>query len=321
MHKNVIKPSSGYSALRIPGLFRDSKGTVFLYCEARKTESDWADIDILLYKSTDNGSSFSPPAVLHKGSGSPLNNPVMLETEDNTLLFLFCKDYGIYNEIYLIKSSSGFTDYSEKINISDFFSHLDHNAFAFGPGHGERTSSGRLLVPFWYVKKSEGGNIKSHHPGNTGIAYSDDSGKTWKTREITIQNGADPNETSICVFGEQYVLLNIRCGSRKSRYFALSNDNGDSFSCAYDSGIADPVCFSGLCSDEKSIYLSNCDSVTERCNLVIRKSDIDLSGFKIIRSIDKEETGYSDISIINDNRLLIAYEKNGTIITEIYNSY
>ena len=37
-----------YKIFRIPGVVVTAKGTVLAYCEARKTGSDWGEIDILL---------------------------------------------------------------------------------------------------------------------------------------------------------------------------------------------------------------------------------------------------------------------------------
>ncbi|MBD2868987.1 sialidase family protein [Paenibacillus arenilitoris] len=53
-----------YEIFRIPGIIVTHDGTLIAYCEARTTTSDWADIDILMMRSTDNGQTWSAPVKL-----------------------------------------------------------------------------------------------------------------------------------------------------------------------------------------------------------------------------------------------------------------
>lgn len=53
---------AGYETFRIPGVVVTKSGTVLAYCEARRgSRSDWADIEILLTRSTNGGRTWSPP--------------------------------------------------------------------------------------------------------------------------------------------------------------------------------------------------------------------------------------------------------------------
>src|SRR5690242_19461784 len=50
-----------YAIYRIPAIVTTAKGTVLVFCEARRTgKSDWDTIDIYLRRSTDGGKTFSP---------------------------------------------------------------------------------------------------------------------------------------------------------------------------------------------------------------------------------------------------------------------
>ena len=55
----VVGDDPAYARYHIPGVTVTAQGTVLAWCEARNAESDWADIDILLRRSTDGGKSWS----------------------------------------------------------------------------------------------------------------------------------------------------------------------------------------------------------------------------------------------------------------------
>ena len=84
----IEKVNNGsYSQCRIPGIVVTEKGTLLAYYECRKTNSDWADIDIKVIRSTDEGDIWKTATVI-KGNGNTLNNPVMF-VKNQELHFLF----------------------------------------------------------------------------------------------------------------------------------------------------------------------------------------------------------------------------------------
>ena len=51
--------TDGYHVYRIPGILVTKRGTVVVYCEARKGEGgDWDPIDICMRRSVDGGVTF-----------------------------------------------------------------------------------------------------------------------------------------------------------------------------------------------------------------------------------------------------------------------
>src|SRR5262245_8700376 len=68
--------TGGYKLYRIPGIVVTKAGTVLAYCEARKTASDWATIDILLKRSTDGGKTWSEPTKIADVPGAKERNPI-----------------------------------------------------------------------------------------------------------------------------------------------------------------------------------------------------------------------------------------------------
>ena len=58
-----VSGQDGYHTYRIPSVIVTPKGTVLAFCEGRKSSrSDTGDIDLLLKRSTDGGSTFSAAA-------------------------------------------------------------------------------------------------------------------------------------------------------------------------------------------------------------------------------------------------------------------
>src|SRR5580765_761427 len=48
----------GYTTYRIPGVIVTKRGTVIAYAAARRAASDWADIDIVIRRSTNGGKTW-----------------------------------------------------------------------------------------------------------------------------------------------------------------------------------------------------------------------------------------------------------------------
>ena len=50
----------GYALYRIPGIVVTKQGTVLAYCEARKGDGDWGQIDVMMRRSRDGGKTWLP---------------------------------------------------------------------------------------------------------------------------------------------------------------------------------------------------------------------------------------------------------------------
>lgn len=82
---------------RIPGMISLSSGKVIAYCEERKDESDWADINIVYKISEDGGITWSKSQCLVNGMESHLtvNNPVMVQNRLGEVFCFYEIEYGI----------------------------------------------------------------------------------------------------------------------------------------------------------------------------------------------------------------------------------
>ena len=307
----------GYARFRIPGVVTTAQGTLLAYCEARRRDSDWAEIDILLHRSTDGGRSFSAPVVLASGTSmkKTVNNPVMIAGRDGTVHFLYCVEYGMAERgggVFYRKSTDDGMTWDAPRDISAMTSPELRNVFATGPGHGIALADGTLFVPCWTVLKEHGRKTDSHHPGTVCALKSGDGGTTWRITAF-IPNGtvSDPNETAAAQLPDGTVVLNIRDGDMTCRCYSLSA-NGNSFSpIAALPEVPDPICCAGMVAAGDILYLTHCRDTKHRKNLTLEQSR-DGVHWQAVEVVDPGEAGYSDLTARNGD-LLILYEKDKSI--------
>ncbi len=308
----------GYARFRIPGIVTCADGTVLAYCEARQSDDDWAVIDILLRNSDDGGRSFSAPVVLASGTkeGKTVNNPVMIAGKDGTVHFLYCVEYGLKEAgggvFYRRSSDSGLT-WSEPREITAMTAPERRNVFATGPGHGIELADGTLLVPCWTVLKEHGVDLHSHHPGAVCCLKSGDGGDTWGISAF-VPNGEvdDPNETAAAQLPDGTVVLSVRDGASRCRCGSVSRD-GVTFSPIRQlPDVPDPICCAGMVAVDRKLYLTNCNSRTERGNLTLWESS-NGTDWNPVQTIDAGSAGYSDLTEA-ENSLVITYEKENAIV-------
>ena len=82
----VERACADYTDFRIPGIVVTEKGTLIRYCECRRSSSDWADIDIKIDRSTDEGKTWET-VLLIKSNGNTLNNPVIFVNGEQLVFF------------------------------------------------------------------------------------------------------------------------------------------------------------------------------------------------------------------------------------------
>ena len=298
----LIEKAKGeiYAQCRIPGIVVTESGTLLAYYECRKTASDWADIDIKVIRSTDDGETWQTVLVVN-GNGNTLNNPVMVINGEE-IHFLFLKNYK--QLFHCVSKNDGltFSDPTEKSIRCDFF----YNVIAVGPGHGI-THNGNMIVPIWFAQNKE--NAKAHRPSFIATLYSTD-GEQWTVGEIIGKNVLkDPSECALALTAENKMLISIRNENPcQKRAFALSDNGIHNWSEVYfHPQIPDPTCMGSMCHTDGTIYHINCASDTARENLTVKISD---DGFKSFKSIFVDKiAGYSDIAVKNGS-LHILYERD-----------
>jgi len=164
----VFEPKKGaYESMRIPALVITGAGTLLAFCEGRiSSSSDWADIDLLMRRSTNGGVSWEPYIVLaaHQGR-KPTSNATPVVDKDGTIHLLFQRDYAA---AYYTKSTDDGKTWTEPVDITYAFEafrpEYDFKVLAPGPGHAIQLKSGRLLVPVWLSNPDQVVPQRSHFP-------------------------------------------------------------------------------------------------------------------------------------------------------------
>ncbi len=323
---------SGYETFRVPGIVVTPKGTVLTYCESRRgSRSDWADIEILLCRSTNGGKSWSPPHRIADAGTETINNAVAIVDRDTGRVhFLYCLNY--HQCYYMFSDDDGVT-FSEPREITSSFepfrNDYDWHVLATGPGHGIQLRSGRLIVPVWLSTAT-----KQHRPSAVSVIYSDDHGETWSAGEIICAHPeplVNPSETVAVQLSDDRVLLNIRNENRVyRRAVSFSDDGATGWSpVKFHDTLYEPICMAGIvhlprpfADNDSTFVFTNPDSQANpevhgsnkfrhRENVTVRLSFDDCQTWPVSRVLEPGISGYTDLAIGNDGTIYCVYERGG----------
>ncbi len=311
---------SGYSTFRIPGLVRLRDGTMLAYAEARRDgPGDWADIDLVLRRSLDEGATWSPFSVLVDAGKDTVNNIVAIPGRGKRdVHLLYCVNYA--RAYHRLSRDSGKT-FSPPVEITSAFEAVrgqyNWNVIATGPGHGVRLRRGRLIVPVWL---STGG--RAHRPSVISTLVSDDEGRHWRLGAILEAPLRNPSEAMVAELPSGQVLLNIRSESvEQRRAQAISPDGFSNWSRpAFVDGLKEPICMASLIlypRGNRPLLFTNPDFVdpsragrgSERRNLTLQVSDDEGRHWRPVQVIDPGISAYSDMAVDSRGDLLVLYEK------------
>jgi len=307
MHAEKVlleKINGEYSNCRIPGLIRTEKGTLLAYYECRREFSDWADIDLKIIRSSDNGETWTTVKII-PSAGNTLNNPVMIVHGEDIHL-LYCKNY---NRLFYAKSMDDGLSFSEAEDISVVFENCGffYSVVAVGPGHGI-VHNDTLLIPVWFACNEE--DPKAHKPSVIGTIFSKDNGVTWELGEIIGKEKLiNPSECALGIDKDEKVLISIRNENPVHQRALAVSDTGYSGweEVQFSDILTDPICQGSLDSYNGKLFHINCECQTERKDLCIKISE---DNFKTAqRILVDEEGGYSDI-VVTEDWMYIIYERD-----------
>lgn len=330
----VFGPIEGqYASTRIPALVMSKQGTLLAFCEARiGTSSDWADMDLLLRRSTDKGNTWEAPQVIAaRKKGEPTNNPTPIVGEDGTIHLLFARDYA--RAFYTRSTDDGLT-WSQPAEITDVFDQFrgeyDWNVVAPGPGHGIQLKNGRLLAPVWLARSAKTPK-RVHHPSCVVTVYSDDNGHTWKRGAIAADSSAqvkNPNESMAVQLQDGRVMLMMRNpGEPHRKAITYSADGISNWSPAeFNADLFEIPCMASIIriSEERNgtgksrILFVNPDSrhleKYPRRNLTAKLSYDEGRSWPVQRVLNPGASGYSDLAVGKDGTVYCLYETNNDTI-------
>jgi sialidase-1 len=312
--------TGGYAIYRIPGIVVTKKGTVIVYCEARKSaKGDWGMIDVMMRRSTDGGATFDAPRKIveppvMKGEIT-VNNPVAIaDSESGAVHFFYCINYA---RCFYMRSDDDGVSFSKPVEITGAFEELrpkfDWKVIATGPGHGIRMENGRLLVPVWLALQH------SHRPSCVSTIYSDDDGKTWHAGEIVVKDSKEipnPSETVAVQLADGRVMVNVRNESpRHRRAVATSADGVRGWSkpeLAED--LFDPICMGSMIRRGDTLLFLNPAGDGKgktRSNLTLRVSKDEGKSWSAGKLVEGGIAAYSDMALLGDGTVLAFYECGG----------
>ena len=318
-----IQGNEGYFAYRIPSMVVTNNGTILAFAEGRRNSiEDTGDIDIVLKRSTDNGSTWSPLEIVKDDGVNRCQNPVPIHIpETNRIILLTCWNVGASGDrrVFVTYSDDEGKTWAEEKEISASVKPGNWNWYATGPCHGiVKTYSphkGRIVVPCNHTLNGGGGISYSH------IIFSDDGGITW---ELGGEPCADTNESTVVELSNGDLMLNMRrTTSPNNRVVSTSSDGGITWKeCWRDNTLISPGCQGSIFrydlngeNGKARILFSNPAHETSRRNNTLRLSNNDGETWTKKRMY-VENTGqsvfygaYSDIAKLIDGDIAMLYEK------------
>jgi sialidase-1 len=324
----VFEPDSVYKSTRIPALVITPKGTLLAFCEGRiGTASDWADMNLIMRRSTDGGNTWEAIKIIDSNKGAPVGNPTPIVDEKGIIHLLYQSDYA--EAFYTYSEDDGVT-WKASSNITFVFNQFkpeyNWNVLAPGPGHGIQLKNGRLLAAVWLANSAKLAPRRSHGPSCVATIYSDDLGKTWNRGAIVADSSAvisNPNESMPVQLEDGTVLLSIRNpGSIKRRAFSTSPDGSQNWSpVRFEEELFDPTCMASIVSvpasnkkDKPAILFVNPDSRNiekhPRQNLTAKLSYDGGHTWPVQKVLNSGASGYSDLTVGPDGTIYCLYETN-----------
>ncbi len=282
---------------------------------------------------------------LDKPGDNTANNPVaIVDRETGAVHFLYCLEY---MRCFSMRSDDDGLTWTKPVEITAAFDAFrrdyDWKVLATGPAHGIQLErgphKGRLVVPVW-LSLGTGGH--AHRPSVVATIISDDHGATWRRGDIAVPDVPPfrwPNETVAVQLADGRVMLNARSESDAHRRIVVTGPDGATGWSAprFDDALVDPICMGALArvslaadGGRDRIAFSSPDNLgrrdgkeapgksRDRVNLTVRMSEDEGATWPFARRIEDGFSGYSDLAVAKDGRILCFYERGSTDGTNIY---
>lgn len=301
----------GYHTFRIPSVIAAPDGELLAFAEGRKNgSSDTGDIDIIMKRSADGGSTWSDSMVLWDDGNHVCGNPcAVVDNSTGVVHLLVTHNLGHDHESKIIAGTSEGTrtvwtltsadqgrTWTKPREITKTTKRPDWTWYATGPGigiqlaHGE--AKGRLVIPCDHIEK----DTKHYY---SHVILSDDHGATWRIGGRSTRHQL--NECQVAELDSGELVMNMRNYDRKLKTRAVmrSTDAGESFGdVTWDAGLPDPICQAGLLATKDAsgaqwLYFSNCASATKRERMTLRRSGDGGATWEEVRVLHEGPTAYS----------------------------
>jgi sialidase-1 len=323
-----VSGEGGYHTYRIPALAVTNRATVLAFCEGRKGgRGDAGNIDLLLKRSTDRGTTWSDQQIVWNDNGNTCGNPCpVVDTVTNSIWLLMTWNRGDDHErqiidgtsqdtrrVFVVSSDDDGKTWNTPREITSDVKRDNWTWYATGPGSGIQIQHGphrgRLVIPCDHIEA----NTKHYY---SHVIYSDDHGSTWQLGGTTPRHQVNECEVVELVNGR--LMLNMRNydRSKKQRQVAFSDDGGSTWKEQhFDAQLVEPICQAAIqryqwpTADEKDVILfSNPASREKRVNMTVRASFDGGENWPVSRVLHAGPSAYSDLAVLDDGRIGCLYE-------------
>jgi sialidase-1 len=324
IHTDVfIQGEEGCHTYRIPSLVQSTDGTLIALAEGRRDNAGdpgYGHIDLFYKVSYDRGANWSTRRFFDKSQeGWSASNPTsVVEGSTGRIYVLFNRwmpGYGgensrpgtLDNQLWMRYSDNNGDSWSEAIDITEQGRDIEHwGKVVAGPGSGIETSKRRLIAPVYAsVYSVDTVQIASF------ALYSDDSGHNWKQgRQIDVLT----NENQIVELDDGRLLMDARQGgkNKKTRWLAISNDQGEKWSKPVSGQTVPPICASIIRyktnENNHSVLLWSGLKGPDRNNMVLRLSKDQGKRFSAELMVSQGPAAYSNMTALADGDISILWE-------------
>lgn len=312
----------GYPRYRIPSLVVTTKGSVLAICEGRKDGGGLqGNVDLILRRSGDNGTSWSSLQLIADADGDTLGNPCAVLDRDTGVVWLaFTRSPGRFTEAQITQRQSAsstrvFVTHSRDdgqtwASPRDITASCKDDAWTWygtGPGVGVQLRNGRLLIPSYHCEGRTGEITRSHS------IFSDDHGATWKRGDNA---GTGNGESQALQRRDGTIYLSARTSGDGplQRSIVTSPDGGESWSEKhFDASLFDPHCEASLLAipsetADRPVWLYCHPAGPKRHNLTIRVSRDEGRTWPQSHLIRAGNSQYSSMALLPDGRIGLLYD-------------
>jgi sialidase-1 len=324
----------GYNRYRIPSLIVTKQGTLLAFCEGR-TSGDSGDIDTLVRRSEDCGTTWSKPELVWSDGSNTFGNPCPVVDQSTGRIYLLSTwNLGTDNESeiiafkskdvrhpYVCYSDDDGKSWSEPVCISDSARLDDWGWYATGPGIGIQIKrgkyAGRLVIPanHSYTETRENVFRRNDNYGyGSHVIYSDNHGKTWQISE-SIRPGC--NESQVVKLSDGSLMINMRSyNAKQCRAVSISKDGGEHWSeITHDPALIEPVCQASMItysssSNDNNIWVlfSNPADKKSRIRMTVRLSYDDGETWPVSKILHEGPAAYSCLAVLPSGEIACFYE-------------
>jgi sialidase-1 len=326
--------TSGYNTFRIPAIVTAANGDLLAFAEGRKnSSSDTGDIDMVMRRSTDGGSTWGALQVIGNDGTNTFGNPSpVVDASTGRVLLLSTHNLGQDSQaeiqngtadgtrtVWIQQSDNNGASWTAPREITSSVKSPGSRWYATGPGHAIQLERGA------HAGRLVGGANFSEVSVNGAMAiYSDDGGLTWQRGAAVNSSGAvNPSESEVVELTDARLQLNSRNrgGTTRSRAVAYSSDGGATFGPkSQATALIDPIVqgsiirFSALDRGgiENRILFANPADPASRVNMTVRSSFDETATWNAGKRIYAGPSAYSDLAAFGAGRAGVLYENGAS---------